>query len=487
MKQKLAMFQLCALLAVAAWLVGCGGSGGGGSTSSGGGAGTGTGNNSSYAFGQRLGVTVNMQPSPSSYSFPPWSGSAPGIRIDQVISFSATVNSTGTTINQPTTQLVYGQITGPTSGVAVVVYAYTNMYYIQPLTGTTITVAGDSTWIAPANAGQISVLLVRQGYSAPDTTATLPAIDGVNVLAMATPTVTASQLGFSEYAIPSANSGPFAITTGPDSALWFTENYTGRIGRITTSGTIGEYAIPTPNSGPVGITAGPDGALWFAEKQASKIGRLTTSGQAAEYATPSAGSSPEYIVAGSDGALWFTEYQSNKIGQITTAGVITEYTVPTAGSGPWDIVSGPDGALWFTEATANKVARITTSGQITEYPIPNTLGFVPSPSQIINGTDGALWFTGSPAGLGRITTAGAMTLWNISWNNITVGPDQMMWFAGYNGTGGVVGQFSMTQQLSSYNVPEPAAPGIPGEIITGPDGALWFVDFSNYIVRYGPN
>lgn len=483
MKQKLATFQFCALLVFVASLIGCGG-GNSGSGNNGSGTGSGTSNSTGYPFGLRVGATVSMQPSPSSYSFPPWSGIAPGIRIDQVIPFSATVNPAGTTINQTTSQLVYGQITGSTSGVAVVVYAYTNSYYVQPLTGTTITVAGDSTWIAPANAGQISVLLVRQGYSAPDTASTLPAIDGVNVLAMATPSVTTSQLGFTEYAIPSANSGPFAITTGPDSALWFTENYTGRIGRITTSGTIGEYAIPTASSGPVGITTGPDGALWFAEKQASQIGRLTTSGQATEFPTPSAGSSPEYIVAGSDGALWFTEYQSNKIGQITTAGVITEYPVPTSGSGPWDIVSGPDGALWFTEST--KIGKITTSGQFTEYPIPNTLGFVPSPDQIIVGADGALWFTGSPAGLGRITTAGDMTLWNISWNNITVGPDQMMWFAGYNGTGGAVGQFNMTQQLSSYNVPEPAAPGTPGEIITGPDGALWFVDLSNYIVRFGP-
>ena len=167
MKQKLTLFQFCALLAVAASLVGCGG-GNSGSGNNGSGSGSGTSNTTGYPFGQRLGVTVNMQPSPSSYSFPPWSGTAPGIRIDQVVPFSATVNPGGTSINQPTTQLVYGQVTGSTSGVAVVVYAYTNSYYVQPLTGTTITVASDSTWIAPANAGQITVLLVRQGYSAPD-------------------------------------------------------------------------------------------------------------------------------------------------------------------------------------------------------------------------------------------------------------------------------------------------------------------------------
>ena len=428
-----------------------------------------------------------MQPAPPSYTFPSWSGSAPNIRIDQVTQFSSTVNPQGSNIFQTTTQVVYGQVTGPTAGKQVVVYSYTNQYYIQPLTSTTINISSSSTWIAPANAGQITALLVLQGYSAPATTTTLPAVDGVNVFAVATPSVNSSQFAFSEYAIPTANSGPFGIVTGPDSALWFTENYADKIGRVTNSGMIGEYAVPTAGAAPNGIATGPDGALWFAESKGNQIGRVTTSGQFTEYPIPTPGASPESIVAGGDGALWFTEYQANQIGRITTSGAITEYQVPTSGSGPWSIVAGPDGALWFTEIQGYKVAKITTSGQFTEYPISNSLGFVPAPGEIINGADGALWFTGSPAGLGTITTAGVMTLWNIAWNNIAVGPDQMMWYAGYTGSFGVVGQFVETQQLSSFNVPAPAASGEPGQIITGPDGALWFVDLSNYIVRFGPN
>ncbi len=448
-------------------------------------AGGGTGNG--YLFGEQSGTDVYMQPAPPSYTFSSWSGSAPNIRIDQVTQFSSTVNPQGGNIYQPTTQVVYGQLTGPTAGKQVVVYSYTNEYYIQPLTGTTINISSDSTWIAPASAGQISALLVSQGYSAPATTPTLPAVDGVNVFAVAMPSMGASQFTFSEYAIPTANSGPFSIVTGPDNALWFTENYANKIGRVSTSGTIGDYAVPTPGAAPNGIATGADGALWFAETDANQIGRVTTSGQFTEYQIPTANASPENVAAGSDGALWFAEYQANQIGRITTSGVVTEYPVPTSGSGPWDIVAGPDGALWFTETNGDNIARITTSGQITEYPIGNSLGFVPSPDEIIVGADGALWFTGSPAGLGRITTSGTMMLWNISWNNIAVGPDQMMWFAGFTGSLGVVGQFQETQQLSSFNVPAPAESGIPGQIITGPDGALWFVDSSNYIVRFGPN
>jgi virginiamycin B lyase len=42
------------------------------------------------------------------------------------------------------------------------------------------------------------------------------------------------------------------------------------------SGAITEYVVPTSNSIPVGIASGPDGALWFTESGgiANQIGRL---------------------------------------------------------------------------------------------------------------------------------------------------------------------------------------------------------------------
>ncbi len=42
----------------------------------------------------------------------------------------------------------------------------------------------------------------------------------------------------------------------------------------TTAGAITEFTVPTSNSQPQGIASGPDGALWFTESGASKIGRL---------------------------------------------------------------------------------------------------------------------------------------------------------------------------------------------------------------------
>src|SRR6266545_3148295 len=68
-----------------------------------------------------------------------------------------------------------------------------------------------------------------------------------------------------EFVLPTASSGPDAITAGPDGNLWFTEFGANQIGRITLTGEITEIALPTGDANPHTITAGPDGNLWFTE------------------------------------------------------------------------------------------------------------------------------------------------------------------------------------------------------------------------------
>ena len=95
-----------------------------------------------------------------------------------------------------------------------------------------------------------------------------------------------------EFPIPTANSVPAGITTGPDGALWFTEYSGDNIGRVTTAGVFAEFPIPSANSQPTGITTGPDGALWFTETGDRKIGRLPLLTNNALTATPTAGPTP---------------------------------------------------------------------------------------------------------------------------------------------------------------------------------------------------
>jgi virginiamycin B lyase len=74
--------------------------------------------------------------------------------------------------------------------------------------------------------------------------------------------------------VPSADSCPHSITTGPDGNLWFTEPQANKIGRVTPAGDFTEYVVPTADSYPRAIALGPDGNLWFTESRAKKIGRI---------------------------------------------------------------------------------------------------------------------------------------------------------------------------------------------------------------------
>ena len=237
-----------------------------------------------------------------------------------------------------------------------------------------------------------------------------------------------------EFPIPTASSRPAEMTIGPDGNLWFTEQDSNKIGRITPTGTFTEFPVPTASSAPTGIVTGPDNNLWFTKRDTHKIGRLTPAGVFSEFSTGlTVNSSPLLISTGPDGNLWFTENDGNKIGRITPAGLITEFNLPIAGSRPSVITSGPDGNLWFTEADGNKIGKITPAGLITEFPIPTTNSL---PVGICTGPDGNLWFVESSGNkIGKISTAGVIS-----------------------------------------EIDLPTANSRPGVIITGPDNKLWFVE-----------
>ena len=295
---------------------------------------------------------------------------------------------------------------------------------------------------------------------------------------------------------------PDGITKGSDGNLWFTENASGQIGRMTPAGVFTEFALPAvqPPAGspagtagstphPTAITAGPDGALWFTGIP-GEIGRITTAGVVTEFALPAvpppAGSSPgtastpampTAIAAGPDGALWFTGVPG-EVGRITTTGVVTEFAVPEipppAGSSPGtagtlatltSITAGPDGALWFT-GVPGEVGRITTAGVVTEFAVPaipppagsspGTAGTPVTLEDITAGPDGALWFTGVPGEVGRITTAGVVTEYatpnfNPPGNGIvptiTTGPDGNLWITGQT----TIGRITPTGTFTSFD------------------------------------
>jgi cysteine-rich repeat protein len=155
---------------------------------------------------------------------------------------------------------------------------------------------------------------------------------------------------------------PYHIIAGPDGNLWFTLNATvetGKIGKMTTNGTVTLYDAPAAFDASDDIAKGPDGNLWFSISALNAIGKITPTGSVQTFAVPTAGAHPLGMTAGNDGNVWFTEMDTGKVGSITPGGVITEYALPNAQSQPVNLTIGPDGNLWIAEFGSNKVARMT--------------------------------------------------------------------------------------------------------------------------------
>ena len=297
------------------------------------------------------------------------------------------------------------------------------------------------------------------------------------------------------------------ITAGPDGALWFTETLpspggtipTGKIGRVTTAGTITEYSIPDMKYfGAVSITTGPDGALWFTELQG--VGRITTSGSIAQWPLFTYGQTFGNIVVGPDGALWFTGYTGfggSWVGKIATTGSVTIYPIlathfPALNAiGVSGITKGADGALWFV--ANQEIGRITTSGAVTYYGAPN----VNYPVGIVSGPDGSLWFgeDGSistpsgapPVSLGRISTTGTLSEFGSDLLpyagvfELTVGPDNALYSSNQSFDGTITNLIRIdVSGVPSFHVYTfSTSTASVGHIAWGPDGAMWFTDSSS--------
>lgn len=318
-------------------------------------------------------------------------------------------------------------------------------------------------------------------------------VDVVNAASSASgsPTVT-----FTSWQTPTNESGARGITSGPDGALWFTEQQAGIVGRIPT-----DAATPNPTStatanpditeipigagaGPQSIAAGPDGALWFTEQDAKKIARIPTDATQANpqvtvfpIPTSSPGITPVSITTGPGGNLWFGDCNTSsghEVIEMTTAGTLVNL-YPASGLGIASLATGPDGALWFTESSG-KIGRIDANGNLTEASLPSG----DRPGAIAPGPDGNMWFTveSYPFGIGQVSVTGggigAIAIFPTSDGiptSIAAGPDGAMWFIDCSAD--KIGRISTTapNTITEYSLPHGA---FPEQIAQGPDGNLWY-------------
>jgi streptogramin lyase len=185
-------------------------------------------------------------------------------------------------------------------------------------------------------------------------------------------------------------------------------------------------------------------------------------------------------------------------GAVDKKGKITEFSAgitqgASRAGAPWleEITAGPDGNVWFTEHIGGRIGRITPTGEITEFPVaaPDR----PRPGAITAGPDGNVWFTfiqqGSADGIGRITPTGEMTVFFLplvdfgggtltgsSPSGITTGPDGNLWFTEFSA--GAIGRITPTGEITEFFAGLSESSG-PDSITAGPDGNLWFTEGSS--------
>jgi streptogramin lyase len=213
----------------------------------------------------------------------------------------------------------------------------------------------------------------------------------------------------------------------------------------------GEFRLlKAPEGYMTNVVVGPDGNFWYPATHGNIYGyieivRFTPSGIATSYKVPG-GLIPSSVAAGSDGNVWFGTYECT-IGSITPSGLIHLYKVRMStcetivGSG-----SGAGAAVWFSDSDYtddtkySNVGYITAAGAITQFPLPKgyTLG-----------------------------TGG----------HITLGADRNMWFTAANG---YVGRVAPNGTFKFFLDPEY---GGLTDIVTGPDGYLWFLAYGDYVVE----
>jgi virginiamycin B lyase len=209
---------------------------------------------------------------------------------------------------------------------------------------------------------------------------------------------------FSTLFAPPPPDNPLGLVDRGDGNIWYVANGSARIGfQGLTSGVAGETSVPTANSGPFGITTAPDNNLYYTESAVDKIGRIPNLFSAQSEISLTAGTVPESIVRGPDGDLWFAENGTSKIGRLNPNGFFVSGESPTLtpNAAPIGLVVGKDNAIWFTENGLDRIGRITTGGAQSEFTSPDTgLGL----RGIGVAADGSLWFAEPGTGLnpGRI-------------------------------------------------------------------------------------
>ena len=209
-----------------------------------------------------------------------------------------------------------------------------------------------------------------------------------------------TQVTIREWLVPSLGSRPHDPMAARDGSVWWTGQWSSKLGRLTpSSGTMTEYPLPD-DSGPHGLVEDAAANVWFTGISQNYVGMLDPETGAVTQHPVTEGRGPHTPTIDQRGNVWFT-MQSGHVGRIVPAtGEMKIMKTPTDNTYPYGIAVNSEGVPWYVDFRGNRVGSVDPETmEITEHTLPNPDS---RPRWIALTPDDVVWYTDYARGyLGR--------------------------------------------------------------------------------------
>jgi virginiamycin B lyase len=209
-----------------------------------------------------------------------------------------------------------------------------------------------------------------------------------------------------EWQVPTLGSRPHDPLAARDGSIWWTGQYSDRLGRLDPkTGAMKEFPLPA-GTGPHGLVEDREGNIWFSGISASYVGKLDPkTGSITQFPIQKvepAARGPHTPVFDQKGTLWFT-IQSGHVGRLNPATGDMKIVPAPSGPGntyPYGMQINSQGIPWYVDFRGNRIASVDpVSMAIKEITLPAPDA---RPRRIAITPDDVVWYTDFARGyLGR--------------------------------------------------------------------------------------